>query len=267
MTTNIAGSPALQHQSMGDMWRQIFIVVATVSTLVINYLANALPINGLSTGEISDSFNVLFVPAGYVFSIWGIIYLGLIGYTVYQALPSQRTNSLLRAVGPLYLVSALANSAWIFLWHYEQFVLTIPVMLILLGSLIAVYLRLESQPPSNEVERWLIHVPFRIYLGWITVATVANFTTTLDWLNWTGWGVGADVWFYIMLATATVIGAGFALLRRDIAYVAVLVWAFVGIAVQHSELSGIMSASLAAALALVVLMGISWLRRPRESGV
>jgi hypothetical protein len=263
MTTNVVGRPALQQESTSDIVRQSLIVVATIAMLTVNYLANALPINGLDTGQISDRFDVLFVPAGYVFSIWGLIYLGVAAYTVYQALPGQRANPLLRAVGPFYLLSAAANIAWIFLWHYEQFVLTLPVMLILLGSLIAIYvringLRIDGRNPVSSAERWLVQTPFSIYVGWITVATIANTTTLLDYLNWNGWGIGEQPWFVIMLVIATVIGLVFAWLRRDVAYVAVLVWAFAGIAVKHSAVTLVAGASIGAAALLAVVAVIGW---------
>lgn len=255
-----AGDIAWQRSTTGDIMRQVLVVIATISTLIVNFLANALPINGLETGQISDRFDVYFVPAGYVFSIWGLIYLGLIGYTVFQALPSQRTNPLLRAIGPVYILSAVANISWIFLWHYEQFILTLPVMLILLGTLIVIYRRLDAPRQWSQIQRWLVRIPFCIYLGWITVATVANFTSTLDAVNWNGWEIDPLVWFAILLTVATLIGLAFAWLRREVAYVAVLVWAFAGIAVEHSGTNFVVVASLAAAALLVVAMAFAWWR-------
>ena len=127
-----------------DLLRQIITVIGVVATIVVNALANALPINGLQTGEVSDQFPVYFVPAGYVFSIWGLIYLGLIAFAVFQALPGQRENSRLRSIGGLFAVASLANIAWIFAWHYERFPLSMPVHADLLGSLIGIYLRLDT---------------------------------------------------------------------------------------------------------------------------
>jgi hypothetical protein len=216
-----------------DTVRQLIVVIATIATIVVNILANALPINGLNTGEISDSFTVYFVPAGYVFSIWGIIYLALIAYSVYQALPAQRENPYLRAIGYPYLVSCAANIAWIFLWHYQVFVVTVPVMLLILLSLIGIYLRLGiGRERVGLAQRLLVNLPFSIYLGWITVATVANVTAALDYLDWGGWGIAPQVWAAIMIAAATLIAVGVSLTRGDVAYVAVIVWAFVGIAAR-----------------------------------
>ncbi len=167
-----------------DLTRQILIVLAVVATIAVNGLANALPINGLQTGEISDSFPVYFTPAGYVFAIWGVIYLGLLAYAVYQALPAQRQSPRLRSIRTLFLVGSLANIAWIFLWHYQLFPLTLVAMLVLLGTLIGIYLRLRigrTSPPL--VERLAVDLPFSIYLGWITVATIANVTSAAELLE------------------------------------------------------------------------------------
>jgi hypothetical protein len=218
--------------------RQIVNVLAVVAVVVVNGLANALPLNGQTTGEISDRFQVYFVPAGYVFSIWGLIYLGLVAFAVFQALPSQRDNPRLRRVGYLFAASCAANIAWLFLWHYEQFVLTLVAMIALLLLLIAIYLRLEiGRAAVSSAERWLVHVPFSIYLGWITVATIANVTTVLDYLGWSGWGTSDETWAVIVLVAAGLIAAAVSLTRGDVAYSLVIMWALAGIAVKHAGTS------------------------------
>jgi hypothetical protein len=244
---------------MKDIFRQIVVVLSTIAVIVVNGLATALPLNGLTTGEISDRFDVYFVPAGYVFSIWGLIYLALIGYSIFQALPAQRENPRLQRTGWLYVLSCAANIAWIFLWHYEIFGWTIVAMVALLLALIAIYLRLDtgfSRVPAAET--WLVRVPFSIYLGWITVATVANATSLLDYLNWGGWGIPAEWWAVIMIVIATVIVSAVSITRGDIAYVAVIVWAFVGIALKHSDTMIVMVAAWAAAVvvALTLFIGL-----------
>ncbi len=172
-----------------DRVRQILVVLAVLAMITVNILANALPINGQNTGEISDRFDVFFVPAGYVFSIWGLIYLGLLAYAVYQALPAQAENPTLRSIGYLFVLSCLANIAWIFLWHYNLVALSVVAMLALLGLLLAIYLRLDiGRAPVAPAMKWLVHVPFSIYLGWITVATIANITSWLYEVGWSGWG-------------------------------------------------------------------------------
>ncbi len=234
-------------------WMPWINLLALGLALVVNALANTLPINGQTTGEISDRFPVYFVPAGYVFAIWGLIYLGLLAFGVYQALPAQRDNPSLRRIGPWFALGCVANAAWIVLWHYEFFVLTVPVMLLLLVSLIIIYLRLGiGQSRVSSAELWLVHVPFSIYLGWITVATVANITDALYYLGWSGWGIGAQSWAVIMLFVAATVALLVNWTRADVAYVLVIVWAFAGIAVKQADVA--LVARAARALAVVVAL-------------
>jgi hypothetical protein len=248
-----------------DLTRQILIVVAVVATIVVNGLANALPINGLQTGEISDSFPVYFTPAGYVFAIWGLIYLGLLAYAVYQALPAQRQSPRLRSIRTLFLVGSLANIAWILLWHYQLFPLTLVAMLVLLGTLIGIYLRLRigrSSPPL--VERLAVDLPFSIYLGWITVATIANVTALLSYWNWNGFGVSQEAWLVITLAVALVVATLVAFTRRDVAYLLVLAWAFAGIGVKHMAVAPVATAAWVATGYVLALVVVSLLRGIRK---
>ena len=208
-----------------DIVRQIVIVVALVLTIAVNGLAGTTVLNGQTTGEVSDKIPAFFTPAGYVFSIWGLIYLGLIVYAIYQALPAQRENPRLRSIGYLFVLSCLTNAAWLVFWQYEVLLVTILLMLVLLGSLIAIYLRLDvNRSRVAAGERWAVHVPFSIYLGWITVATIANVSAFLYRSGWStgGLGISGEAWTVIMLATAVVIAAAISLRRGDLAYLAVL---------------------------------------------
>ena len=246
-----------------DITRQIAVIVSILVTLTVNGLANALPINGLNTGQISDFFEVYFVPAGYVFAIWGVIYLALIAFGVFQALPAQRQNPRLRAAGWWIALSGLANSTWIFLWHYQQFPLSLVVMLVLLASLIVVYLRLGTGRGSvSASENWLARVPFSIYLGWITVATVANATAVLDYLNWNGFGLAPEIWMGVMLAAVLVIVALVNLRHRDLAYTLVILWALAGIGVKHAAVSAVAIPTwITFALVVVILAAAYFLPR------
>jgi hypothetical protein len=223
---------------MKDSLRQLAVIVTVIATIIVNVLANALPINNLNTGEISDRFKVYFVPAGYVFSIWGVIYLGLIAFAIFQALSSQRENPRLRAVGWWVSLGGLANMAWIFLWHYEQFPLTLVAMLVLLASLLMTYLRLDiGQSTAPAAEMWAVRLPFSIYLGWITVATVANVTALLDFLKWDRFGIAPEIWMGIVLVAVLVIATLINFTRRDVAYAAVILWALAGISVKHASVA------------------------------
>jgi len=225
---------------MKDTLRQIAVILTVIATIVVNGLANALPLNGQNTGEVSDRFDVYFVPAGYVFSIWGLIYLGLIAFAIYQALPAQRENPRLRAVGWWVALSGLANSAWIFLWHYEQFLLTVVVMLVLLVTLLITYVRLGiGRTAVPAAEKWAVRLPFSIYLGWITVATVANITSVLDYVNWDGFGIAPEIWMSIILAAVLLIAVLMNFTRRDAAYALVILWALAGIAIKFAAVPAV----------------------------
>lgn len=209
---------------------RILNLVTYLIVVLINALANALPINGLNTGEISDQFNALFTPAGYVFSIWGVIYLALGAFAVYQIFPQQSNNQRIKQIGPWFIISNVFNSLWILAWHYQQFILSFFIMIGILVSLIVLYTRLGvgiQKPPA--IERWLVETPFSIYIGWISVATIANASVVLITLNWDGFGISAAIWTAIMISIAGVLGVLMSFLRREIAYSLVLIWAIIGI--------------------------------------
>ena len=238
---------------------QIITLLATALTLTVNALANTLPINNQTTGEISDRFAIYFVPAGYVFSIWGLIYIGLIAFALYQILPAQRENSLLKGIAPAYWLGGLANTAWILLWHYEYFPLTLVAMLILLATLLVIYLRISKARTSlDRNQKWLVQLPFSIYLGWISVATIANVSQVLFDAGWNAWGISAAAWAAIMLGVAAFLGLVMQLRENDTAYLLVLVWAFVGIAVKHADAHLVAYSAwvFAGLLALTAMIGL-----------
>ncbi len=238
-----------------DTIRQSLNIITLLVTIIVNGLANALPLNGITTGEISDSFPVLFVPAGYVFAIWGLIYIALIGFAIFQALPAQQENPRLRRVGYWFVLSNIANTFWIFLWHYQLFPLTLIAMLTVLTSLLIVYQRLEiGQQIVNGGQRWLVNVPFSIYLGWITVATIANTTIVLYDLGWGGFGIAASVWAALLLVVATVITGLIILRRSDVAYAGVIIWALIGIVVKQANTQLVAITAMIAAVVVVALL-------------
>src|SRR5215203_4123725 len=248
--------------TMKDTFRQIANLVTVIIALTVNIFASALPLNGQNTGEISDRFQVYFVPAGYVFAIWGVIYLGWIAFTIFQFQPAQKESPRLRWLGYLFAISNIANAAWLFCWHYNLFGLSVLVMLVLLGLLLASYLRLNvNQTPVSPLEYWSVDVLFSVYLGWITVATVANISVWLYRVEWSGFGIPAPTWAVIMLAVASLLGLAMALTRRDAGYLSVLVWAFAGIAVKQTDAQiVVVSAWIAAALMLALVL-YCWTRR------
>lgn len=239
-------------------------IFATIIALTVNVLASALPLNGKNTGAISDQFKVLFVPAGYVFAIWGVIYIGWIAFAIYQALPSQRDNARLQRIGWLYALSGVLNAGWLFTWHYELFPLSVVVMLALLVTLIAIYLRLDNgRVQVSTAEKWCVNIPFSVYLGWISVATIANITDLLYYWHWDGFGIAPELWAVIMLVVATALAMAMTLMRGDVAYLFVLVWSFIGIAVKQAATPLVANAAwvMVVLVALMIPLGVFYRKK------
>ncbi len=247
---------------MKDTLRQITNLVSVIIALTVNILASALPLNGQNTGEISDRFQVYFVPAGYVFAIWFFIYVGWIAFTIFQFRKDQKDSPRLRRLGYLFAISGIVNAIWLFTWHYNTFGLSVIVMLTLLGLLIASYLRLDVNHVSvSTAERWSVDIPFSIYLGWITVATVANITDWLYLVEWNGFGIAPQTWAIVMIVVASIVGLLMTLTRKDAAYVFVLVWSFIGIAVKQADVANVATTAWIGAGAMLILAIYSLTRR------
>jgi len=211
-------------------------ILGFILTVVMNFLAVGLPLNGKTTQELSDQYPNLFVPAGYVFAIWSVIYTLLLIFTIYQTLPRNRESPIFEEIAWWFIISSLANSIWIVFWHYEQLLLSLLIMFTLLISLIIIYTRLDigRKSISRDV-KLAVHVPFSVYLGWITVATVANVTAFLVSVNWDGFGINEGIWTAIVLLVATIIAVIILIQRKDVAYGLVPVWAFFGIVMKQLE--------------------------------
>jgi hypothetical protein len=248
---------------------QIVNIFAFLLVLVVNGLANALPLGGNSTGEISDLYPNLFTPAGLTFSIWGLIYLALAAFIVYQArdLFSKQKIEMpyLQAIDGYFLLSCLANIGWLFAWHYRQPLLSLVVMLVLLFSLIMIYLKLDiGKNPVGSAARYFVHLPFSLYLGWITVATIANISAVLVHYQWSGWGLSEVFWTIVVILAGTVIALLNIIQRGDIAYSAVVLWAYLGIIIKRYSASGppIMAIVYVAGLAmLLIVIGLLFFRK------
>jgi hypothetical protein len=235
-------------------------ILSLILVLVVNFLANFLPINGVTTGEVSDQFPILFVPAGYVFSIWGLIYVALIAFVIYSMTPKGLANQQIDSIAWWFVASNLFNTAWIFLWHYQQFTLTLIPIFGLLISLIAIYVKLRIGIQKRSLsESLLVSLPFGIYLGWATVAVVANVAQALYNLGWNGAPLTAPIWTVIMLGVASLLGVLMIFLRHEIAYPLVLVWAFIGIWVKHSDTPLVSTTALVLAAALFILALGRWI--------
>lgn len=191
---------------------KILNVIGLIGVITVNTLANTLPINGKSTGEVSAQFENLFTPAGLTFSIWSVIYLGLLGFAYYQASYAKPTDTPARHpavyLGLPFLISCAANIAWIFAWHHQYFAITLVCMSILLISLIVLNIRsteLRQAHPSGKYT-WLVWGPLGLYLGWICIATIANMAVYLTAIEWGQWGVSAMVWAVVLSVIGALVG-------------------------------------------------------------
>jgi len=239
-------------------------LISLLATITVNALANALPINNIQTGAVSDSFAALFTPAGYVFAIWGVIYLALTVFAIYQFLPAQKNNERLDRIGIWFILANLFNGGWIFAWHYLQFPISLLLMVGLLISLLVIYVKLGiGKEKSSPNERWLVEMPFSIYLGWISVATIANISVVLLDLNWNGFGISETIWTVLVLVVATILGILMTIRRQEVFYTLVLIWAFVGITQNGSGDPLVTTTAWAGAaiLAVTIIIGRGVIRR------
>lgn len=249
-------------------------ILAMIATIIINGLAVILPLNGKSTQELSDALPNLFVPANLTFSIWGIIYILWVVFAIYQASNLFKKEKpqmpFLFQISWLFILSCVANSAWIFAWHYQQVGLSLIIMIILLITLIALYLRLDVGRAAVPLqEKLCVHLPFSVYLGWITVATIANVTAYLVSVHWDGLGISDIMWTQLVISVGVLITLLALITRRDIAYSLVVVWALLGIYLKRTTQESLNSdvATTALIAMVIILVGIlaaaAWLMLKR----
>jgi len=220
---------------------QALTAVTFILMVVVNALANILPINGIGTGDVSDSYPNLFAPAGITFAIWGVIYLLLAAYTVFQLGLFKKNRSmsdaLMNKIGVVFSISSIANTVWIFSWHYRIIALSMVLMLLILVCLAIIVSAIRKETLSTK-EKIFVKLPFSIYFGWITVATIANLTTLLVSVGWNGFGLSQTVWAVAIIAIGAIIGIITILSNKDYAYGLVILWAYAGILIKHVSATG-----------------------------
>ena len=231
-----------------DKLRQFLVVFSVVTMIVTNYLSNTGAFGGMTNGQVSDKYHTLITPAGYAFSIWGVIFLGLLAFAIYQALPSQRENIRFRAIGWLVIVNTLANAIWSPLFNNELIGVALLVIFVMLATAVMIEQRLLMRPhiplvapdldatlpesPTTTAETWLARIPFSIYFGWLTVATILNVTVYLKATEFDTQLLSEPTWAAAILVVGIVIGAWVFNRFRSVAYILVFAWAYVAIAVE-----------------------------------
>lgn len=215
-------------------------IVSVIFALTLNFLAVFLPINNRTTGELSQLYPNYFVPSGFTFSIWGVIYILMIAFVVYQGFQyyknNKNTNRIIGYIGPWFFISGLANSFWILAWHYEYVLFSVIIMLVLLYALFRIYSNVQRIRPHGIWDNVFIATFTSIYLAWISVATIANVTALLVNLGWNGWGISEPMWASIMIVVAALLGIMAVFSKQDIPFILVIIWALYGIYSKQSVL-------------------------------
>jgi len=243
--------------------------LAVIATIIVNALAVILPLNGKTTQELSDNLPNLFVPAGITFSIWSIIYIFLIIFMIYQILSLSKKQQYdmlyIEKIGGWFILASLANIIWIFLWHYELVTFSLLAMLVLFFSLLMIYLKLDIGLSSVSLkEKLAVHTTISIYLGWITVATIANVTAVLVKLNVGELYLGQVTWTILVIVVAILISVLILLKRKDIAYNLVIIWALIGIIIKRSNTDPIYGVqtniAITAAIAIFIIILVMFVK-------
>lgn len=237
------------------MVRFALMVIALIGVIIVNALANILPLNNQTTGEISNRLPVLFTPAGYVFSIWSVIYVLMIIWLIGMWKKSNDIDATYIKRSNLFIISCIFNVAWIYLWHYEYFLFTVVVMIAFLITLILLY---RTYPVSDNLLTG--RLPISIYLGWISVATITNISYVLTLYQWNGWGLSDPLWAVIMMTVGTALALHIRFHHFDIAYVFVFIWAYIGIAVRNG-FEELLVSTAALFLCAVMLAGILFIKK------
>lgn len=229
-------------------------LIAFVFMIVMNYLANALPLNGKTTGQLSDTYPNLFVPAGITFSIWGVIYLLIAAFMVMQFFVGNA--GIVNKIGWLFVLSSVLNGLWILTWHYQKLPLSLLVMLGMLLTLILINQQLKTEPFG------IIKAAFGIYLGWICIATIANVTALLVNYSWGGFGLSEQTWTLVMIIVGLVITT-FAIVRLNNPFIGLsVVWAFAGITIKRqTDYRAIFITAIVALLLAALVVGLSFFQR------
>ena len=240
--------------------------VAFVVTILVNSLAGSTTLlGGVTSADISDMYPTLVTPAGFTFAIWGVIYVLLAVFVIYQFM-SKWDKSFIQTIGWLFALSSALNIFWLFLWHYDLVTYSLLLMLGLLVTLIGIYRKLDiGKAKVSLTERLCVHLPFSVYLGWISIATIANVSVALTAVEWDGFGVEPQTWAVVIIAVALILTLVMLLSRKDIAFSLVVIWALVGIMSKQSTYEDIVLASQFAIvvilIAAVVLALVSTLKR------
>ena len=239
---------------MNDRLKPFLVIAATIGVIVFNYLAATGILGGIDPGAISDKYPTRITPAGYAFAIWSLIYLGLIAFTIYQALP--KNSERFRSIRTVYILSCAANCAWLYFWHADAILVSLLIIFVLLGSLAFINVRLQATETHSEY--WFAKVPFGIYFGWVTAATILNATIALVYLNVRVPDSATNFIGAGLLLVAAALGVIIRFKLTNYFYPLAIAWALTAIAVKQSGQTLIVAAAAVGVIACL-LAAISFL--------
>ncbi len=240
--------------------RQFSVIAATVGVIVFNYLAASGALGGIETGAVSDKYPTLVTPAGYAFAIWSLIYLGIVAFSIYQALPKNLER--FRFLRTVYILSCAANCAWLYFWHQEAILVSVAVIFLLLGTLAFINIKLRTTDTLGEF--WLAKFPLGIYFGWVTAATIVNAAVALVYLNVQVSDSLAAALGAGLILIATVLGIIIRFKLNNVFYSLAIAWALTAIAVKQSGQTLIV-ASAAVAVNILLIVTLTFLINLRSS--
>jgi hypothetical protein len=233
---------------MNDKAMQILVIGSTVLMMVFNWLAATGILGGISTGAVSDKYEVVITPPGFAFAVWSAIYIGMIAFTIFQALPSK--GQTFRAIRPVYIFSCAMNALWLYLWALEMMVFCQIVITALLVSLAHINIKLQGSGTSGDY--WFVKAPFGLYFGWVTAATILNASIMLKSLG-VDFGEAANINAgAALLIIAGVIAVTVRFKMRNYFYPIGIGWAMLTIALGHSGVKPVVFAAVAAFVACLI---------------
>lgn len=216
--------------------------IALLIMVVINYLSNTGIFNGNTMEIMSDRYYNYFTPAGYAFSIWGLIYLGLLGFVIYTGrslFSKKESDPVLLKIGWWFVLSCVANSLWVVAWLYDFTGISVLIMLFLLACLLKIIVNTRMELDYQPLKRYLfIFWPFAVYAGWVTVALIANIAAWLTKIDWNGWGLSDNIWTIIIICVVGLINIGMIMMRNLREYGLVGIWGLIAVSVSNSNGDG-----------------------------
>jgi benzodiazapine receptor len=230
-----------------------FNALALILVLLINFWFEYLPLNGKTAGQIYKLFPVYFTPAPYVFSIWSLIYVLLIGFIIYLARNRNKQRQLIYQIGPWFILSCVFNCLWLFLWHYMYIKAALIAMAGLLLSLILLYQTVKKENnPLSTWGKWLAQLPFSLYFSWVCITAIINVCVVLNQTRWDRFGTNEENWTAIVLIFALLFAILFGVMTKDLVFALVFIWAFIGIAIINKQTALILHSAALCAIVLTL---------------